>query len=276
MARYQQRITKQAERDLRKAIARYNSMLARFNVSGKNTVAEKITIQFQPGTGKILDTQTRYPAFVVGGEYKTKLQSTKEVRQYIQRLKDYRTLSDFETTTPQKSKTRLTKGQQRTLKRLDRNARKLYQKEIKKLEEQKTTVSNVDLINKIIPGINELKARPANIEGVRNRKSAEQIINRYEREQRTHEKYNVFDSGVSLEHFIASLYSIGLNLFPDGNRIIEYFSKKSALWWFNFKNKNPEITDLQGYVYDENIPMQEKVNAYLTAIGEDIDRDDLL
>ena len=105
------KFSKLSEKDLSIAVSRYNQMRTRYIKSGGKTVAPKITTQ----------------------ELKAQSENTAQLRQQIKRLNDYKKIADFESAKVKGFRFATTKGERRTISRLDRAARQRYKKEIAKL-----------------------------------------------------------------------------------------------------------------------------------------------
>lgn len=249
------KFSKQSEKALAIAVNRYNSMRTRYIKSGGKTVAPRVSTK----------------------ELKAEAENTQALRQIIKRLNDYKKVADFETEKVQGYKFATTKGERRTIARLDKAMRAVYKKEIKKLEAQKTTASGPELINKIIPGIQELKTKPTVISQIPSRKYLERARERYEREQRSYKKYGELEPPtVTLDHYLAAFLAVGLENVPGGANVYYRLANMTADEWAEFVENNEGLADIDGYMYDVGVSGAEKVNAISAALGMDIDSSMLL
>lgn len=238
------KFSKLSEKDLAIAVSRYNQMRTRYIKSGGKTVAPKITTQ----------------------ELKAQSENTAQLRQQIKRLNDYKKIADFESAKVKGFRFVTTKGEQRTISRLDRAARQRYKKEIAKLEAQKTTASNQELINKIIPGIEELKAKPTKISNIPNREILGKVQSRYEREQRYYKKYGQVESPIlRVDHYLAAFVKVGCFSVSNGPLVYDALAKLSNEEWAKLIEDYPSLFDLD-YLYDPGISAQAKVNAIANAL----------
>lgn len=238
------KFNKLSEKDLAIAVRRYNQMRTRYIKSGGKTVAPKITVQ----------------------ELKAQSENTAQLRQQIKRLNDYKKIADFESAKVKGFRFVTTKGERRTISRLDRAARQRYKKEIAKLESQKTTASNQELINKIIPGIEELKAKPTKISNIPNREILGKVQSRYEREQRYYKKYGQVESPIlRVDHYLAAFVKVGCFSVSNGPLVYDALAKLSNEEWAKLIEDYPSIFDLD-YLYDPGVGAQAKVNAIANAL----------
>lgn len=241
MARYQVKFTKSALRDLSKAVSRYNSMLARFTRNGGKTIAQKASV----------------------AEIKTQVSNTKELREYIKRLNDYKKVSDFTTETVKGFRFSTTKGERRTIKRLDTAARKRYKKEIAQLEKKKATASAEDLINTILPSIAELKAKPTVISNIKNRYIFEKVLKRYEREKTKPLVTSM--SPVTIDHYLAAFSSMGLENVPGGREVYHALANLSDTDFAALISEHDELSI--DAIYDIGIDASAKVNQIGARLG---------
>ena len=248
MARYQVKFTKAALRDLNKAVSRYNSMLARYTKSGGKTIAQKAS----------------------AADIKQKVSNTKELREYINRLNDYKKISDFSTETVKGYRFSTTKGERRTIKRLDTAARKRYKKEIAELEKKKSSASAEELINNILPSIAELKAKPTVIGNIKNRYIFEKVLKRYERE-RTKPLLTSM-SPITIDHYLAAFTSMGLENVAGGREVYHALANLSDSDFADLISSNEELSIES--IYDVGIDASAKVNQIGSRLG--IDTFDLL
>lgn len=238
------KFSKLSEKDLAIAVSRYNQMRTRYIKSGGKTVAPKITTQ----------------------ELKAQSENTAQLRQQIKRLNDYKKIADFESAKVKGFRFATTKGERRTISRLDRAARQRYKKEIAKLEAQKTTASNQELINKIIPGIEELKAKPTKISNIPNREILGKVQSRYEREQRYYKKYGQVESPIlRVDHYLAAFVKVGCFSVSNGPLVYDALAKLSNEEWAKLIEDYTSLFDLD-YLYDPGISAQAKVNAIANAL----------
>lgn len=238
------KFSKLSEKDLAIAVSRYNQMRTRYIKSGGKTVAPKITTQ----------------------ELKAQSENTAQLRQQIKRLNDYKKIADFEIAKVKDFRFATTKGERRTISRLDRAARQRYKKEIAKLEVQKTTASSQELINKIIPGIEELKAKPTKISNIPNREIFGKVQSRYEREQRYYKKYGQVESPIlRVDHYLAAFVKVGCFSVSNGPLVYDALAKLSNEEWAKLIEDYLSILDLE-YLYDPGISAQAKVNAIANAL----------
>lgn len=238
------KFSKLSEKDLAIAVSRYNQMRTRYIKSGGKTVAPKITAQ----------------------ELKAQSENTAQLRQQIKRLNDYKKIADFESAKVKGFRFATTKGERRTISRLDRAARQRYKKEIAKLEVQKTTASNQELINKIIPAIEELKAKPTKISNIPNREILGKVQSRYEREQRYYKKYDQVESPIlRVDHYLAAFVKVGCFSVSNGPLVYDALAKLSNEEWAKLIEDYLSIFDLD-YLYDPGISAQAKVNAIANAL----------
>lgn len=238
------KFSRQADKELSIAVNRYNQMRTRYIKSGGKTVAEKVTV----------------------AELKAQSENTAQLRQQIKRLNDYKKVADFESAKVKGYRIVTTKGERRTLSRLDRAARQRYKKEIAKLEAQKASASSEELINKIIPGIEELKQKPTVISNIPNREILGKVQTRYEREQRHYKKYGQAESPVlRLEHFLAAFGKVGCFNVSNGPQVYDALAKLSNEEWAKLVEDYPSIFDLD-YLYDPGLSAQAKVNSIANAL----------
>lgn len=232
------KFSKLSEKELAIAVSRYNQMRTRYIKSGGKTVAPKITVQ----------------------ELKAQSENTAQLRQQIKRLNDYKKIADFESAKVKGFRFVTTKGERRTISRLDRAARQRYKKDILKLEAQKTTASNQELINKIIPGIEELKAKPTKISNIPNREILGKVQSRYEREQRYYKKYGQAESPIlRLDHYLAAFVKVGCFNVSNGPFVYDALAKLTNEQWAEIVDRYPSIFDVD-YLYDMGVGAQAKVN----------------
>jgi len=240
----------QVEKELTIAVSRYNQMRTRFIKSGGTTVAPRVTVQ----------------------ELKAQSKNTQELRQAIKRLKDYKKVSDFETEQIKGYRIATTKGERRTIQRLDKAMRQAYNKEIKKLEQQKLTASSEELINRIVPRISELKAKPTVISDIRSRRSLQKVAERYEYEQLRYKKFKTLEAPtVTQDHYLGAFFKQGLDNVPGGAQVYYLIARMTAEQWAKFCEEWSNLIDLDGYIYDDNVTGQQKVNAIANALGLSID-----
>lgn len=238
------KFSKQSEKALSIAVGRYNQMRTRYIKTGGKTVAPKVSVQ----------------------ELKAQSENTAQLRQQIKRLNDYKKIADFESAKVKGFRFVTTKGERRTISRLGRAARQLYKKEIAKLEAQKTTASSEELINKIIPGIEELKQKPTVISNIPNRQILGKVQTRYEREQRYYKKYGQAETPIlRLDHYLAAFGKVGCFNVSNGPQVYDALAKLSNEEWTKLVDAYPSIFDLD-YLYDAGITAQAKVNAIANAL----------
>lgn len=238
------KFSKQSEKALAIAVSRYNQMRTRYIKTGGKTVAPKVSVQ----------------------ELKAQSENTAQLRQQIKRLNDYKKIADFESAKVKGFRFVTTKGERRTISRLDRAARQRYKKEIAKLEAQKTTASSAELINKIIPGIEELKQKPTVISNIPNRQILGKVQSRYEREQRYYKKYGQAEAPIlRLDHYLAGFVKVGCFNVSNGPQVYDALAKLSNEEWTKLVDAYPSIFDLD-YLYDAGITAQAKVNAIANAL----------
>lgn len=247
------KFSKLSEKELAIAVSRYNQMRTRYIKSGGKTVAPKITVQ----------------------ELKAQSENTAQLRQQIKRLNDYKKIADFESAKVKGFRFVTTKGERRTISRLDRAARQRYKKDIIKLEAQKTTASNQELINKIIPSIEELKAKPTKISNIPNREIFGKVQTRYEREQRYYKKYGQAEAPIlRLDHYLAAFVKVGCFNVSNGPLVYDALAKLTNEEWAKLIEDYPSIFDLD-YLYDAGIGAQAKVNEIANALEMIIYSDNL-
>lgn len=247
------KFSKLSEKELSIAVSRYNQMRTRYIKSGGKTVAPKITVQ----------------------ELKAQSENTAQLRQQIKRLNDYKKIADFESAKVKGFRFVTTKGERRTISRLDRAARQRYKKDIIKLEAQKTTASNQELINKIIPSIEELKAKPTKISNIPNREILGKVQTRYEREQRYYKKYGQAEAPIlRLDHYLAAFVKVGCFNVSNGPLVYDALAKLTNEEWAKLIEDYPSIYDLD-YLYDAGIGAQAKVNEIANALQMIIYSDNL-
>lgn len=238
------KFSKQSEKSLAIAVSRYNQMRTRYIKTGGKTVAPKVSVQ----------------------ELKEQSENTAQLRQQIKRLNDYKKIADFESKIVKGFRIVTTKGERRTIGRLDRAARQRYKKEIAKLEAQKTTASSEELINKIIPGIEELKQKPTVISNIPNRQILGKVQSRYEREQRYYKKYGQAEAPIlRLDHYLAAFVKVGCFNVSNGPQVYDTLAKLSNEEWAKLVDAYPSLFDLD-YLYDPGISAQAKVNAIANAL----------
>lgn len=249
------KFSKQSEKALAIAVNRYNSMRTRYIKSGGKTIAPRVTT----------------------AELKAEAENTQALRQIIKRLNDYKKVTDFETEKVQGYRFATTKGERRTVTRLDKAMRRVYQKEIKKLEAQKATASGPELINKILPSIQELKTKPTVISQIPSRKYLERTKERYEREQRSYRQYGELEPPtVTLDHYLAAFLAVGLENVPGGVEVYHWLANLTNEQWAEFVEKYEGLVDIDGFIYDVGISGVEKVNSISAALGMDIDSSGLI
>lgn len=247
------KFSRQSEKALSIAVNRYNQMRTRYIKSGGKTVAPKVTVQ----------------------ELKEQSENTAQLRQQIKRLNDYKKIADFESEKVKGFRFITTKGERRTINRLDRAARQRYKKEIAKLEAQKTTASNQELINKIIPGIEELKAKPTKISNIPNREILGKVQSRYEREQRYYKKYGQAEAPIlRIDHYLSAFVKVGCFNVSNGPLVYDTLAKLSNEQWAEIVDRYPSLFDVD-YLYDMGVGAQAKVNAIANALQMIIYSDNL-
>lgn len=239
------KFSKQSEKALSIAVNRYNQMRTRYIKSGGKTPAPKVTVE----------------------QLKKESENTQQLRQQIKRLNDYKKIADFEAKKVKGFRFAVTKGEQRTLTRLDRAARRNYAKEIKVLESQKATASAPELINKILPGIQELKTKPATISNIPNRDILEKVKKRYERELLDYKKYGHYaPPTVRIDHYLAAFTKVGCFNVSNGPEVYDALAKLTEDEWTLLCDKYPSIFALD-YLYDPAVGAQAKVNEIANALG---------
>lgn len=235
----------QAEKELATAVNRYNQMRTRFIKAGGETIAPKASVQ----------------------ELKEAAKNTQELRQAIKRLNDYKKIADFETKIAKGYRIKTTGGERRTISRLDRAARQRYKKEIAQLEKQKLTASNQELINKIIPGIEELKAKPTVIEHIPNRAILEKVQKRYEREQRYYKKTGKTSQNyVDLDYYLRAFVKVGCWNVTNGPQVFDALAKLTPEQWQYYCDTFPTIFSID-WIYSPGMSAQAKVNEIANALG---------
>lgn len=243
----------QAEKELVTAVSRYNQMRTRFIKTGGETIAPKVTVQ----------------------ELKEAAKNTQELRQAIKRLNDYKKVSDFETKIAKGFRIKTTQGERRTLSRLDRAARQRYKKGIAELEAQKTTASNQELINKIIPDIEALKQKPTVIKNIRTRDILEKVKARYEGEERYYKKTGrAINNYPDLQHYLNAFVKVGCWSASNGPQVFDMLAKLTQEEWEKFCDSFPEIFSID-WVYRPGMDAQAKVNQIANALGMIIYSDNL-
>lgn len=243
MARYQVRFTRQVLRDVRKAVTRYNSMLGRYVKSGGKTIAKPVTVD----------------------EIRNTVKNTAEMREYIKRLNDYRKVSDFATEKAKGYRFTTTRGERRTLKRLDTAARRRYNKEIERLNKMKSTASAEELINDILPKVAELEAKPVVVSNIKNRGIFEKVLRRYERERL---QRDLLHPAITLDHYLAAFTAMGLETAPGGAQLFQQLAGMSEKEFAQFISTNDDIGI--DYIYDVGIDAAAKVNEISARLGNDI------
>ena len=250
------KFSKQSEKALSIAVSRYNQMRTRYIKSGGKTVAPKITVQ----------------------QLKKQSENTAQLRQQIKRLNDYKKIADFESAKVKGFRFVTTRGERRTISRLDRAARQRYKKEIAKLEDRNTEIDEEltkELINKIIPGIEELKAKPTKIINIPNREIFGKVQGRYEREQRYYNKYGQTEAPIlRIDHYLAAFVKVGCFNVSNGPLVYDALAKLTNEQWAKLINDYPSIFDLD-YLYDAGIGAQAKVNEIANALQMVIYSDNL-
>lgn len=229
-----------------KAVSRYNSMLSRFEKSGGRTVAKRAS----------------------AAEIKKQVSNTKELREYIKRLNDYKKISDFQTGKARGYRFATTKGERRTITRLDVAARRRYKKEIAELEKQKASADAETLINDVLPRIAELKAKPTVISNIKNRYIFEKVLKRYEREKLQPRAAMGTMAPVTLDHYLAAFSSMGLENVEGGAEIFHALANLSESDFANFISSNDELSI--DAIYDVGIDAQTKVNQIGARLGLDL------
>lgn len=246
MVRYQVKFTKTALRDLSKAVSRYNSMLTRFEKTGGRTVAKRASV----------------------AEIKEQVSNTRELREYIKRLSDYKKVSDFQTGKAKGYRFATTKGERRTITRLDVAARRRYKKEIAELEKQKASADAETLINVVLPKIAELKAKPTVISNIKNRYIFEKVLKRYEREKLQPKTEFGSVAPVTLDHYLAAFSSMGLENVEGGQQIFHAIANMSESDFSTFISNNDDLSI--DTIYDIGIQAQTKVNQIGARLGLDL------
>ena len=242
--RYQVRFTKAALRDLSKAVSRYNSMLTRYQKTGGKTIAKRADVS----------------------EIKSSVKNTAELREYIKRLTDYRKVSDFKTEQLPGYRFKTTRGERRSLNRLDTAARRRYNKEIGQLKKSIVTASSEEIINDILPKIAELEARPVVVSNIKNRQSFAKILTRYEKERLRPE---LIETGITLSHYLAAFSAVGLENVTGGREVFHKLSNFSDREFAVWMAENDSI-DID-FIYDFGIAPRAKVNQISARLGMDID-----
>lgn len=236
----------QAEKELVTAVSRYNQMRTRFIKTGGETIVPKVTVS----------------------ELKEAAKNTQELRQAIKRLNDYKKVTDFESSIANGYRITTTRGERRTLSRLDRAARQRYKKEIVELEKQKLTASNQELINKIIPDIEALKRKPTNIKNIKTRAILEKVKTRYEGEQRYYQKTGMTTPDYpDLDHYLNAFLKVGCFTVSNGPQCYDALAKLTQEEWENLCKKYPTIFNIDWMYYD-GMTAQAKVNSILNVLGE--------
>lgn len=243
MVRYQVKFTRQVLRDLRKAVTRYNSMLGRYVKSGGKTIAKPVTVD----------------------EIRNTVKNTAEMREYIKRLTDYRKVSDFATEKAKGYRFTTTRGERRTLKRLDTAARRRYNKEIERLNKMKSTASAEELINDILPKVAELEAKPVVVSNIKNRSNFEKVLRRYERERL---QPDLLHPEITADHYLAAFSAMGLETAPGGAELFQQLAGMTEKEFAQFLAVNDDLNI--EYLYDIGVDAAAKVNEISARLGIDI------
>lgn len=222
-------------------------MLARFEKTGGRTIAKRASV----------------------AEIKKQVSNTRELREYIKRLADYKKVSDFQTAKAKGYRFATTRGERRTITRLDVAARKRYKKEISDLEKQKASADAETLINDVLPRIAELKAKPTVISNIKNRFIFEKVLKRYERERLQPKTPLGTLAPVSLDHYLAAFSSMGLENVEGGQQLFHILANMSETEFSNFLANNDDLSI--DTIYDIGIQAQTKVNQIGARLGYDIE-----
>ena len=183
--------------------------------------------------------------------------NTAQLRESIKSLKDFRKISDFQRD-PSITNINLSIGEKRTFERLQRSAKKRYDKEIKELM-SKLPEASPEQQMQIIRDVQELRTKLPTIEGFKTKRGYSNVIHRLERERTKALEYG---QRVQLDrsHFIAALEKISMS--PADHlmlaSVVNRVSNMSDSEFYEFQQSYGNVIDL-GYVYDLGMETQQKL-----------------
>ena len=248
------KFSKQAEAALTRAVRRYNSM---------RTKAIDRGYLIYKGAPQITSVE----------EFKKAAANTKQLREFIKQLSDFKTLADFQQSSD--AKFSISKGEVNAFKRMSAAANRAYTKRINELREQLSVKHDVEQYMRIIYEIAQLEAKPVELKNIYNRFSFDQVMARFRREQILRQKApKDWYAAVSADHYCAGLEKIGISARPRGKYIINRILEMPDDKWNKFYNSHP-LLDLHDFVYNVSIGEDEKINTILAALNEDILAEDM-
>lgn len=248
------KFSKQAEAALTRAVRRYNSMRTKAIDKGYLIYAHA-------------------PQITSVDEFKSAAANTKQLREFIKQLSDFKTLKDFQKSG--EAKFSISQGEVNAFKRMNAAANRSYTRRINELKEELKNDHDVEQYMRILYEITQLQAKPVKLKNISNRFSFDQVMKRLQREQALRQKApNDWYAAVSAEHYCAGLTKMGIAENPRGSYIINRILEMPEENWNKFYNSHP-LLDLHDFVYNASIGEDEKINTILAALNEDILAEDM-
>lgn len=248
------KFSKQAEAALTRAVRRYNSM--------RTKAIDKGYLNY-----------TQAPQITSVDEIKSAAANTRQLREIIKQLSDFKNLSDFQKSS--EAKFSISQGEVNTFKRMNAVANRSYTRRINELREELKKDYDVEQYMHILYEITQLQAKPVKLKNISNRFSFDQVMKRLQRERVLRQKApNEWYAAVSAEHYCAGLTKMGISSKPRGREIINRILEMTEEQWNKFYNSHP-LLDLHDFVYNASIGEDEKINTILAALNEDILAEDM-
>lgn len=248
------KFTKQAEAALTRAVRRYNSM--------RTKAIDK---------GYLIHAHA--PQITSVDEFKSAAANTKQLREFIKQLYDFKTLEDFRKSSG--ANFSISQGEVNTFKRMNAAANRSYTRRINELKEELKKDYGVEQYMRILYEIAQLQAKPVKLQNISSRFTFDQVMKRLQREQVLRQKApNDWYAAVSAEHYCSGLEKMGISANPRGRYIINRILEMPEDKWNKFYNFHP-LLDLQDFVYNVSIGEDEKINTILAALNEDILAEDM-
>lgn len=248
------KFSKQAEAALTRAVRRYNSM--------RTKAIDKGYLNY-----------SHAPQITSVDEFKSAAANTKQLREFIKQLSDFKTLKDFQNSG--EAKFSISQGEVNAFKRMNATANRSYNRRINELKEELKKDYGVEQYMRILYEIAQLQAKPVKLQNISNRFTFDQVMKRLQREQALRQKVpNDWYAAVSAEHYCAGLTKMGIAENPRGSYIINRILEMPEEKWNKFYNSHP-LLDLHDFVYNASIGEDEKINTILAALNEDILLEDM-
>ena len=248
------KFSKQAEAALTRAVRRYNSMRTKAINKGYLIYGHA-------------------PQITSVDDFKSVAADTKQLREFIKQLSDFKTLSDFQKSS--EAKFSISQGEVNAFKRMNAAANRSYTRRINELKDELKNDYDIDHYMRILYEISQLQAKPVKLKNISNRFSFDQVMKRLQREQALRQKApKDWYAAVSAEHYCAGLTKMGIAENPRGRDIINRILEMPEQNWNKFYNSHP-LLDLHDFVYNASIGEEEKINTILAALNEDILAEDI-